>query len=136
MKKIKLSLLFVLAAMLTLVSCEKDNEMACITDLDGTWVNKDEDTRSTTRLIISDNNQTIHGFGSCTPTDCDWGETPINAGDNQSDYIAVYAYTWKTATFRITYNKESDELVVASFHDYTEQDGRTDREETEYFKRQ
>jgi len=135
MKKIKFGLLLMLAAMLTLVSCQDCEEIVGITDLDGTWVNKDEDTGGTTRLIVSDNNQTIHGFGSCTPTDCDWGETSINAGDAQSDYIAVYSYTWKTATFRITYNQEDDELLVVSFHDYTEQDGRTDREATEYFER-
>jgi len=135
MKKIKFGLLLALAAMLTLVSCEECEEMVGIADLDGTWVNKDENTNSTTKLIISDNNQTFHGFGSCVPTDCDWGETPINAGDAQSDYIAVYIYTWKTATRRITYNKENDELKVVSFHDYTEQDGRTDRETTEYFER-
>ena len=134
MKKIKFGLLLILATMITFVSCEDCDEMVGIVDLDGTWDNKDENTNSTTKLIISDNNQTIHGFGSCTPTDCDWGETPINAGDAQSDYISVYTYTWKTQTMNISYDAEKDELTVVTFHDYTEQDGRTDRVVTEYFE--
>jgi len=41
----------------------------------GTWLNDDPNTRDIPQLIISNAGQTlsIHGYGACTPTYCDWG---------------------------------------------------------------
>jgi len=41
----------------------------------GTWVNNDPNTPSLTRLIITQdgNGVSVHAFGKCHPTDCDWG---------------------------------------------------------------
>lgn len=41
----------------------------------GTWLNDDPNTRDIPQLIISNVGQTlsIHGYGACTPTYCDWG---------------------------------------------------------------
>lgn len=41
----------------------------------GDWINDDPNTRGITRLVISNAGQmlTVHGYGACEPTDCDWG---------------------------------------------------------------
>ena len=41
----------------------------------GSWLNEDSNTRGVTRLDISNSGDTVtvHGFGACHPTDCDWG---------------------------------------------------------------
>ena len=41
----------------------------------GTWLNDDPNTRDIPQLIISNAGETlsIHGYGACTPTYCDWG---------------------------------------------------------------
>ncbi len=40
----------------------------------GAWVNEDPDTGGITRIDIAP--WTVHMWGSCEPTDCDWGEAP------------------------------------------------------------
>ncbi len=41
----------------------------------GNWINDDPNTNGITRLQISNSGATItvHGYGKCSPTDCDWG---------------------------------------------------------------
>ncbi len=41
----------------------------------GNWLNDDSGTSGITRLNITNTGQTlhVHGYGKCTPTDCDWG---------------------------------------------------------------
>ena len=43
---------------------------------DGNWVNDDPNTSGITKLVITHDNQnqtiTVHGYGKCRPTDCDW----------------------------------------------------------------
>jgi len=41
----------------------------------GTWVNCDHETRGLVRVVIAakGNEITVHAFGACTPTPCDWG---------------------------------------------------------------
>lgn len=40
-----------------------------------TWLNVDPNTQGIPKLIISSsgNQITVHGYGACSPTDCDWG---------------------------------------------------------------
>jgi hypothetical protein len=42
----------------------------------GTWVNKDPNTRGNTKLVITQNGPElqVHAWGKCHPADCDWGE--------------------------------------------------------------
>lgn len=41
----------------------------------GVWINEDSGTGGVTRLDIAlkGNNVSVHAWGKCTPTDCDWG---------------------------------------------------------------
>ena len=44
----------------------------------GTWINCNHHTRSIVRLVIATSGKeiTVHGFGACSPTPCDWGTAP------------------------------------------------------------
>ncbi|MBW8035742.1 MAG: hypothetical protein FVQ79_08975 [Planctomycetes bacterium] len=52
----------------------------------GEWVNIDEDTGGTTKIAISqkEGKWIIRGWGSCHPSDCDWGEVPLLLIANKS----------------------------------------------------
>jgi virginiamycin B lyase len=56
---------------LSLVACGASSGPA---KYDGAWVNDDASTGGVTALIISHsiNDITVHGYGKCHPTDCDW----------------------------------------------------------------
>jgi hypothetical protein len=47
----------------------------------GTWANVDPDTGGITRVEIAP--WTVHMWGACTPTDCDWGETIYSIHQSQ-----------------------------------------------------
>ena len=49
--------------------------MALAADFTGTWVNSDTSARGMVKFTITPG--TFHGYGSCTPTPCDWGTTPL-----------------------------------------------------------
>src|SRR5947209_5534290 len=53
-------------------------ELVAANPLAGTWVNCDHKTRSIVRLVIAASGKgiSVHGFGACTPTPCDWGIAP------------------------------------------------------------
>ena len=54
----------------------------------GTWVNSDRNTRGITKIIITEsgNQYEIQAFGSCSPTDCDWGKSALTTyGNNVGD---------------------------------------------------
>ena len=78
-------------------------------DLVGTWVNVDPDTRGLTKLIIKADKDTllqVRAFGSCSPTDCNWGkETAIAYGEDISATSAIGF----SATFD---GSPSDDIVV------------------------
>ncbi|MDQ7746299.1 hypothetical protein [Hydrogenophaga pseudoflava] len=93
---------------------------------EGQWENTDPATRGMTRLVIgrrADGGWSMHGFGKCHPSDCDWGETTaMLSGDA---LIGVYAFGFKVTT--LTARRSGQTLVVDVLDDYTDADGRTDR---------
>lgn len=44
----------------------------------GTWTNCDQATRGLVRVVIaaSGSGISVHAFGACSPTPCDWGLVP------------------------------------------------------------
>jgi hypothetical protein len=95
----------------------------------GAWVNADSNTGGMTVLDIEkidDFTATFHGYGACSPQDCDWGV--INAGFTPPVLQGVYDFGFKTT--RITVQRVGDQLQATVFDDYTEADGRTDRTST------
>lgn len=100
-------------------------------DFVGTWVNNDPNTNGTTRIIIDQNGSTmtIHGYGKCVPTDCDWGSIAVTYTGNP--FIAVYEFGFKTDTLTLQLVSKSSLHVhsVNVFHDGTYRDYEAD----EYF---
>lgn len=52
---------------------------AAVTRYNGTWLNDDPNTRDIPQLIVTSSGQTltIHGYGACLPTFCDWGTVSV-----------------------------------------------------------
>jgi hypothetical protein len=87
-------------------------------DISGTWVNTDANTSGITKLIITGNN-TIQGFGRCSPQDCDWGKTGLTMLD-ANNFRAIFSMSFKTTTLNINY--AGGQLTVNDIDSYN--DGR------------
>ena len=104
--------------------------------LAGTWINCDKTTRGLIKLIIAvtGNTITVHGFGACTPTPCDW---KVIAGLPYADNVtaspavafsALYQFGFKQTL--ITGRLDAGLLLVETFDHFTDGSGRSD-----YFSR-
>ncbi len=98
----------------------------------GTWVNCDHQTRGLVRLMIAANGPaiTVHGFGACSPTPCDWGNVSgLVYADNVTStpavaFSAVYTFSFKQTT--IVGRLLNGALIVESFDHFTDKSGRAD----------
>lgn len=97
--------------------------------LDGTWINKDKNTRGLTKVVISANSTKFHTYGKCHPKDCDWGKTALQKVG--SGYKAVYDQGFAKRKLNIA--KVGQELCVIMHTKYT--DNRKARKDTYYFKK-
>jgi len=77
-----------------------------------------------TRLIIGMEGKTVHGYGKCHPSDCDWGK--ITASGNP--FRAVYKHGFVTNTLTIKLVSKNALHVHSSniFHDGTNRDYEAD----------
>jgi hypothetical protein len=98
----------------------------------GTWVNCDHQTRGLVRLMIAANGPeiTVHAFGACSPTPCDWGVVPgLVYADNVIStpavaFSTVYTFGFKQTTIvgKLLYGA----LIVETFDHFTDNSGRAD----------
>lgn len=60
-----------------IINSPSDESMIGISasDFKGTWVNTNTSAKGMIKFIITSG--TFHGYGSCSPTPCDWGTTPL-----------------------------------------------------------
>lgn len=70
-------------------------------DMIGSWVNVDPSTDGMTAVVIDKPGAlyTVHGFGACVPTDCDWGPEP--AWFVRGGLRAVHEPGFKTNTMTV-----------------------------------
>jgi hypothetical protein len=103
-------------------------------DFLGVWVNADPNTGGITRVVISQAGPwqvNVHVFGSCHPTDCDWGSVPGHAyteSVGSSDVRSIVA--------RFTSSFSDDNIVFREGHNgsirmelfvaFTDHSGRND----------
>ncbi|MEZ4887138.1 MAG: carboxypeptidase-like regulatory domain-containing protein [Chitinophagales bacterium] len=102
--------------------------------INGTWENEDPNTRSITKIIVTGGN-TIQLFGSCSPTDCDWGTTALQYRSNTrigKQYTASYDQGFAKRTLTV-YEQPSGKLYLQMASTYT--DGRPAQKSSEYFVR-
>jgi len=99
--------------------------------IDGSWVNIDSNTLGITKMIISDNSQTIHLYGACSPSDCDWEEETLSF--DGKCYIAKYEHGFATRSIKIhkELNGQLRMDIESDFHD-----NRDDQMEVYYFTEQ
>jgi hypothetical protein len=98
----------------------------------GTWMNCDHATRNLVRVMIaaSGNEITVHAFGACSPTPCDWGQ--VNGtifADNVATtpavaFTASYTFAFKVTT--VVGHLDNGALFVETFDHFTDNSGRAD----------
>jgi len=112
---------------------------------DGTWVNMDTSSGGLQRVVIS--LPSVHGYGQCTPSPCDWGNatytSKLVATNAQSDvdrdaYLAVWIFGFKWTFLRLMPHPENPDYVIAESWDIYDVAGdpRTNRYTIEYLKKQ
>lgn len=98
----------------------------------GTWVNCDHHTRGLVRLMIAASGKeiTVHGFGACSPTPCDWGI--VNGQVYAANVTASPAVAF-SATYTFAFKQTivvgqllNGALMVETFDHFTDNSGRSD----------
>jgi hypothetical protein len=98
----------------------------------GEWYNIDPSTRDMPMLTIeqSDTNWTVHGYGACSPTDCDWGETtfyPMADSVDSLDYTQGFAvWEFGFSTVYTSFKLDAGRLEVENFTVFHDNSGRSD----------
>lgn len=108
--------------------------------LEGDWKNLDADTRGVTRLQVEVEGEAVkvRAYGSCSPTDCDWGWTegaPLTTSfgaDLTTAERVMAEWDQGFAVRTLVINREGDELVAQITTIYN--DSRSDRFSTYRFK--
>jgi hypothetical protein len=113
--------------------------------MQGDWHNINPNTSSMTRVVVGftcgdqvlcdengnctypDTYFTLHPYGKCSPTDCDWGvQRAVDKGNGWQE--ATYSYSWATKYVWVkTYQYYGLTYLRVWVHtDFTAADGRTD----------
>lgn len=103
--------------------------------INGTWENEDSNSRHITKVIVTNSNA-IQVFGSCSPTDCDWGRTSLRYRGNTrigKQYVAEYNQGFAKRTLSV-YEHHTGKLYVQTATSFT--DGRPAQKHSEYFVRE
>ena len=102
----------------------------------GTWVNTDTHTRDIVKVTIALKAPeiTVHAWGACTPTPCDWGTVPgmVYANNVSSTPAVAFTATYKFGFAQVTVvaHIEGTQLILENFTHFTDNSGRSDY----YFK--
>jgi hypothetical protein len=104
----------------------------------GEWTNTNNNTNSTTRLVISYSNKKyfIHGYGKCHPHDCDWGKTellPCVDNEQPQKITAFASWDFKFKDHHIITHIKDDKLIVESIHIYKDNSKRKNLTQVETF---
>ncbi|OLB81455.1 MAG: hypothetical protein AUI14_03365 [Actinobacteria bacterium 13_2_20CM_2_71_6] len=96
----------------------------------GTWHNVNPNTQNIPQATITQNsatNATLHLWGACTPSFCDWGTTSgtLSGGVLQG----TFTFSFKVSTVRIS--KSGSQLVVRVHNHFTDNSGRADYDSTD-----
>lgn len=108
--------------------------------LAGEWRNVDAGTRGLTRLVVGDNPATVHAWGSCHPSDCDWGSVPASAfrqsvdGGSAAALQAHFKTGFNETTLIITLAGDGLLRVEMLTH-FTDNSGRADYSASDRFRR-
>lgn len=88
--------------------------------LGGTWVNDNPNTGGLTRLLITQNGNSVsvHAFGKCSPTDCDWGSQGGTGSTNNSAVVIWnQGFVVRTMTLQALPTGHLNSTLVNHFND-------------------
>ncbi len=99
-------------------------------NLVGKWNNCDKNTRGLVRLVLGTKGSglTVQGFGSCSPTPCDWGVVEgIAYGESVSATEAIafsarYDFSFKETI--VVGHLDNGTLIVETFDRFKDNSGR------------
>jgi len=97
---------------------------------DGLWVNTDSKTNSITKLNVSNNCTRLRAWGSCSPTDCDWGT--VGMSKYGSGYRAIFNTSVAKRTIILT-PQSNGRLKLSATYDY--KDSRPTKRVVNYYKK-
>lgn len=141
----------VTAAVVTVATAPAAQALCATNPMSGLWKNINLNTRSITQaeLNIGCSDQvfcavdeasgtttcspsvaysTIRVWGSCSPTDCDWGTKQMVLNTANGSFSAKYSYSWATKNLWINTwtNGGVRYMEIQTQVDFTAADGRTD----------
>jgi hypothetical protein len=102
----------------------------------GNWVNSDPGTRDIVKITIALKAPeiTVHAWGACSPTPCDWGTVPgmVYASSVSSTPAMAFTAAYKFGFAQVTMvaHIEGNRLILENFTHFTDNSGRADY----YFK--
>jgi len=89
----------------------------------GAWVNTNSATRGIVKVVLTTKKDalTVHAFGVCDPTPCDWGEATVNVvyADSLGSQRAIAftaKYDFGFMESHLQANVSMGLLIIASFH--------------------
>jgi hypothetical protein len=120
------------------------NASASLSQFAGTWTNIDANTRGipTLDISVSGSSATVHSWGACTPTPCDWGTVDAYAfapdvssdiSSNAQALMAVFDSGFSVTTMIIT--PSGQRLKVDTYTHFADSSGRSDYVSHYTFKR-
>jgi hypothetical protein len=123
---------FAVSVFVVALSC---SAYATIGQLEGKWKNVDSSTNGITTLEIqvSGNKVTVHAWGKCSPTDCDWGTVDATAyAPDVSSPLPSKAHAL-SAVFKTNFDEtrliidtvDGNKLRVESMTHFTDNSGRS-----------
>ena len=98
----------------------------------GTWTNIDHATRNIVKIVIAaaGSGISVHGFGACSPTPCDWGSVSglaYSANVSSTTAVAFTAqYRFSFSQVTLTGHIVGKQLLIESFTHFTDGSGRDD----------
>jgi len=103
--------------------------------LTGSWINEDLETRGVTQITVRRDSSTIivHVWGSCRPTDCDWGEAEAELWNG----IPMVVWNHGFSTVRMQLVQQPDRRLLLAYRtEYHDESGRKDNGRAEFFARE
>jgi len=97
--------------------------------MNGDWVNVDAKTRNLVRITIQ--GVSVHPYGACSPTPCDWGvltaksTTTISGTASQTALVAVHTTKAEQNTITMTLGPDGRLSANVATH-FTDKSGRKD----------
>ena len=104
----------------------------------GRWVNQNRNTDGITRVEIQRrlNTLSVHMWGKCHPTDCDWGTTTTDVSDSDDGILSItWLQSFKEEAQEISTLPDGRIQVVSHSH-FIDNSGRPDYDSTHYFEKE